>query len=279
MDIKKFEDKVKKTIKKYGLIDKDDRLLVASSGGKDSTTVLYLLKKFGYKAEAIFIDLLIGNYSKKNKENLIKFCKENKIKLHIISFRDKFGYSLCYIRDILKSKGIKLKSCTICGILKRYLLNMEARRLKATKLATGHNLDDELQTILMNFFKGKNEHNAKLGPKIGMIQDKKFIQRIKPLYFCTVKETEEYSRLMRFPVIYEKCPCSTDVFRRSIRNGLDEFDDKTKINAVNNFLKLLPGLKEYYGKKNKEKLNYCKICNEPSRNEICSACKIIRMIE
>lgn len=62
--INSFESRVKDTIEKYSLIDKGERVIVAASGGKDSTTVLYLLKKFGYEIEALTVDLEIGEYSK-----------------------------------------------------------------------------------------------------------------------------------------------------------------------------------------------------------------------
>ena len=84
--------KVLETIKKYNLLNKKDKILVAASGGKDSTTVLYLLKKFGFKVEALFIDLGIGKFSKINKENIKKFCKNENIKLNIISFKKFFGH-------------------------------------------------------------------------------------------------------------------------------------------------------------------------------------------
>jgi len=130
-----FERKVKNTIEKYNLVNKKDKILVACSGGKDSTTTLYLLHKFGYDVEALIIDLLIRKWSKNNLENVKKFCKEYKIKLHIINIRKEIGYSMCYIRSIIQSKK-KLNNCTICGPIRRWLINKKARTLRATKLAT-----------------------------------------------------------------------------------------------------------------------------------------------
>jgi tRNA(Ile)-lysidine synthase TilS/MesJ len=178
-----FEQKVKNTIKDYNLIKPKDKVLVACSGGKDSTVVLYLLKKFGYNVEAITIDVAIGSYTKKNLENLRQVCKNLGVKLHEISLRKKFGCSICYMKSVLKSKGIAKKSCSICGIAKRYLLNKETRKLKADKIVTGHNIDDEAQSVMMNFLRGNLMLLSRLGPLTGLIQDKKFVPRIKPLYF------------------------------------------------------------------------------------------------
>ncbi len=274
MDI---ENKIKSTIKKYGLIKKSDKVLVACSGGKDSTTALFILKQLGYKPEAITIDASIGKYSEINLKNLRDFCKKNEIKIHEFSFRKEFGYSLCYIHSILKDSN--LNQCTICGILKRYLINKKARLLKADKLATGHNLDDEAQSILMNFLKNDFELLPRLGPKTGIIKDKKFIPRIKPLYFITEKEVIGYSKKHNFPVNYEACPCSANAYRRVILNELDILEKKypkIKRNIVDNFLKLLPRLKASY---KQSKMDYCKKCGEPSKKEMCSACILIERIK
>ena len=86
MNINNFESKVKNTIKKYNLINKKEKIIVAVSGGKDSMTVLYLLKKFGYKTEAIHINLEMGKWSKDNMNNVKKFCSQLNVPLHIYSF-------------------------------------------------------------------------------------------------------------------------------------------------------------------------------------------------
>ncbi|UCD20588.1 MAG: adenine nucleotide alpha hydrolase family protein [archaeon] len=273
-----FESKVKETIKKYKLANKKDKIIVAMSGGKDSTTVAYLLNKLGFKIEALHINLLMGKWSNKNLENVREFCKELKIKLHVYSIRDIVGYAMCYVKSVLKEKE-KLRQCTVCGIIRRWIINKKARELKATRVATGHNLDDEAQNVLMNFISGNPELGINLGPVTGSIKDKKFILRIKPLYFLKEKEVEKYSKKMRFPVLYQRCPCVFGALRHKTRNKLDDLEKKNpkvKENLVKNFLKI----KEKMRKSLKIKeLKYCKACGEPSRQEMCKACRMLKVIK
>jgi uncharacterized protein (TIGR00269 family) len=92
------------------------------------------------------------------------------------------------------------------------------------------------------------------------------------------KDIEKYSKLMKFPVKYSKCPCSVGVFRRSIREELSKLknNDKVKRNIVDDFLKKQPKLKAKY--KTTEKLNYCRKCGEPSKGKVCNACKIMQLL-
>ncbi len=273
--IRDFERKVRKTVEQYSLCSKKDKVIVACSGGKDSTTVLYLLKKFGYKVEGMMIDLMIGDWSKRNLENTKKFCGEEGIKLRVVDVRNEFGCSMGFIRAKVQAKE-KLSNCMVCGIVKRWLMNKKARELGATKLATGHNLDDGSETVLMNLLKGNLGLNLGMGPETGVIKDKKFVPRIKPLYFCLNSEVKKYSKLKKFPVVYEPCPCRVDSFRVRVREQLKEMEGKepkVKENIVKSFLVRLPALRKEY--KTEEKMNYCKICGEPSRGKICKMCALV----
>lgn len=272
--VREFEKKVRNTIGEYRLLNPDDNVIVACSGGKDSTTVLHLLKKFGHNPKALFIDLLIGEWSKKSRENVEKFCKQNDITLHTVDIREMFAYSICYIRSVIQSKK-KLRNCSICGVIKRWMLNKKARELCATKIATGHNLDDEVQSHIMNILRGTPRTSIGLGPKSGIKEDKKFVQRIKPLYFCTNRETERYSRLMGFPVIYEPCPCSVDAFRKEIKEWLNEIDENgdIRLNAMKNFGNITKQLKAL--EMTEKEIRQCKICGEPSRNGVCRVCSLM----
>jgi len=275
-----FEKKVRKTIRHYELIDSKDKILVACSGGKDSTVILYLLKSIFPRTqiEAITIDASIKGYSEKNLENLKKVCKKYKIKLHEYSYRNEFGFSCCFAISALKKKGIKINNCAVCGTLRRYLLNNKSKELKANKLVTGHNLDDESQSVLMNLFKNNTKTMARTGPLTGIITDKKFTPRVKPLYFMTEEETTLFSKLMDFPVKYEICPCSEFVFRRQISNILNEFEKKhpgTKNSIIKSMLEIAPLIKTKY----KGKINTCKTCKSPCSKSECDVCKIIKNVK
>ncbi len=294
-----FEKKVRKTIRKFELIKAKNnpqkhkarqrnarqnariavKVGVAASGGKDSTTVLYLLKKFGYDPVAITVDPGIGNYTKTNLETLKEFCKKNKIKLKVISFRSEFGHSLCYISSVLKEKGYDFSSCMICGILRRYLLNKYAKQMKLDVIATGHNLDDEAQAFIMNVFRNDAKLAIRQGPATGIGESKHFVKRIKPLYLTNENEVVHYSKLKNFNVRFEKkCPCSMDAYRRQYREMLDAFEKKNpsvKYNIINFFLQTMLPLKNDA----KSGARECKLCGGPSANEVCKKCEIISFLK
>ncbi len=271
--IEYFEAKVAATTKKYKLIDKSDKIIAACSGGKDSTTVLYLLNKWFGNVTALAVDEGIPGYRNVTLEDLRSFCSRNKIPLKTVSYKEAFGFSL---HEALRK--VTVLPCNICGTLRRYLLNSSAKGF--TKIATGHNLDDEAQSIMMNFFKGNLELAARLGPLTGVVEDEKFVPRIKPLYFCHEKEVAAYAFLQNFGIRFNECPHSRISFRAAIRDFLNELEQQlpgTKQNIINNFLKLLPRLKKKYGAV--ADITHCSSCGEPSSNELCKACIYVNSLK
>jgi tRNA-5-methyluridine54 2-sulfurtransferase len=273
-----FENKVIKTINKYKLISREDKVCIAASGGKDSMTAIYLVKKYfnlkKLNPQNLFVltvDEGIKGYRDINIKNLEKFCKKHDVKLIKASFKKEFGTSI----DKAHLKINNQKPCNICGTWRRYILNKESRKYKATKLVTGHNLDDEAQSTLMNIFKANNDLLARLGPISGTQDHKLFVQRIKPLYLCLEKETRLYTYLKNFPIIYSECPYSQTSYRSDMKTMLNNFEYQypgTKQGIVKSLLALLPLLGQ---KKEVSSIKLCQICGEPANQPICKACKQI----
>jgi len=273
--IEYIEKQVQKTIKDFKLINNRDRVVVAVSGGKDSLSCLYMLSRWYKNVSALAIDEGIAGYRNATLKDLKRFCKEHKIELEIISCKDEFGMTL----DRMLKK-IKEKPCTVCGAIRRYLINKHARKLKATKVATGHNLDDEAQSVLMNLFRNQVSVSARLGPVTGIIKDKRFIPRIKPLYLCTEKEITAYSYLMDFGVSFVECPYTGESYRRYVLERLNEYEQKhpgTKRNIIRGFLKELPNLKKKY--MTELRPASCESCGEPSMQRLCRVCLIMSKLK
>ena len=278
--IRYFEKKALYTIKKFSLIAKNDKIIIALSGGKDSTSLLYLMNELSKKTrlfllEAILIDEGIKGYRDKTKKDALAFCKKANIKLNIFSYKQEFGMTL----DQMIRRSHQ-KPCTICGVFRRYLLNKYSRKLGFNKLATGHNLDDEAQSILMNQFRRNNQASARLGPITGMLESKSFIKRIKPFYLLTEKETAAYSFLKGFPITFTECPYALQGYRWDVRIWLNNIESKypgTKHSIITSFLETLPLLKAHY--KASAKLNSCTTCKEPTSKNICQACILLKELK
>ncbi len=265
-------EKVRRTIKRFNLIEKGDKVAVACSGGKDSTSLVYILKRLGYNIEVIFIDLGIGESSKMSKEIVKRLCERLDVKLHTIELKKIEGLTLpeLYAK---KGKAMKMGACAMCGVLKRYHLNKGAREIGATKLATGHNLDDEVENIFLNIFGGNKELILALGPTSKKITNKKFVKRIKPLYLCTNKEMKQYAEQNKIEYYDKRCPMSTLAFRGNVRGfirELEEYEPRLKENVVEWYLKERERIEM-----EESKSGVCKKCGEPSKNEICMRCKIV----
>jgi tRNA-5-methyluridine54 2-sulfurtransferase len=267
--IEYFEEKVQKTIVRFSLFSKKEKIAVAVSGGKDSMSLLNALHSLGYDVTAIAVDEGILGYRDSTLKTLKMFCKKNKIPVKIFTFKSLTGKTL---DSLLKDK--KHNPCTLCGILRRYLLNLGSRGFDA--IATGHNLDDESQAILMNLLRNNMPLLARCGPISGVIPSKKFTKRAKPLYMITEKESLAYAYLNGLVTKFKECPYVFASYRLKIRdmlNAIEAKKPKTKEKIVLWYLsykKKQPSIKEDIG--------FCSICSEPSANAICNACLILEEI-
>jgi len=282
---RQIEMNVKKTLRKDGLIKKGDKIAVAVSGGKDSCFLLYIINKIfrnvkGIDFFALCIDEGIKGYRKKSLDAAKKLCKMLDVKYYVVKFDDAFNYTIDKIMKRLSDEKSRQKICTYCGVFKRYLINKEARKLNATKVAVGHNLNDEAESVLMNILRGDFNRFLRLGASPILIEDKKFVQRIKPIRNVSADEIILYNKINKIPFYYQRCPYSYDNVRRDVKNIIDRLEKKypgTKYQIVRFYDKLKPILLKRV--KPKGKVKYCKICKEPTSRDICEACELLEKLK
>jgi uncharacterized protein (TIGR00269 family) len=255
------------------MIESGDKIAIALSGGKDSVVLTHvLIRMYGKRRDiefiAITIDEGIEGYRPPTVEIARKITSSLGIEHRIISFEENFGITL----DEMVKKGGK-KPCTYCGVFRKYLLNKTARESGSTKLATGHNLDDETQTILLNFMQSDIDRLARLVPQR---KQEGLVMRIKPLRELYEKEVVVYASLFNLPLDLNECPYSHFPVRAVIRDFLYDFENKypgRKFSVMRSFENLIPALKQLHPQIS---LNQCRICSEPTPGEICQACQLRR---
>ena len=255
-----IEKRVEKAIKQFKMFSKQDKILVGVSGGKDSLVIFHILKKLGYDVKGVFIDLGIPFYSQKSKEKVIKFAQKEGADIKIIDVKDEFKYSVIEI-----AQRLKRPTCSVCGQIKRYMLNKVAQEFDV--IVTGHNLDDEIATLFGNLLSWQVGYLQRQFPVLKEEQSLK--RKVKPLIFLTEREISAYAFFEEIDYLIEKCPFSkgaTSIFYKKIFNQIEQEMPGTKLR----FLKLFLKNKKIFGKPQKIDLKPCKICGYLTTAEICS---------
>jgi len=268
--IEDVERKIKRDIRKFKMVGRGDRIAVALSGGKDSTALLYILHKvFSNRSDleivAITIDEGIEGYRESTLEHAVKLTGEIGIPHIIRTFKDGFGVTL---DELTKRK--EHAACTLCGVLRKNLLNKAARELGADKLAVGHNLDDESQTILMNYLRGDMDRLQRMIPNVSQPG---LVMRIKPLRSIPEKEVALYGFLNDLPVSTDECPYAGEALRNEIRDMLNNYEVRhpgTKYSLLGGFETISSALRSV-----NTQIVQCRLCGEPSSEEVCKTCRLL----
>lgn len=263
-----FEKRVEKTIKEFKMFSKNDRILVAVSGGKDSLALWNALVKLGYEADGFYINLGIGQYSEDSKHLALNFAKRIGRALHILDLSSEIST----IPQIKESTN--RPACSACGMVKRYYMNKFAKENGYNIIATGHNLDDEAAVLFGNTLKWDVDYLKRQYPVLK--EENGFIRKVKPLCKITEKESALYSFFNNIEYIEYECPFSEGASSIEYKEYIAKLEEKhpgTKLQFYTNFLKRMYPILQTH-EKLKEELNKCKICGEPSYNEICSVCSL-----
>ena len=278
-----IEAKVRSTITRHHMLDFDDHLAVAVSGGKDSLSLLHILAKLKKSRPktnltAVTIDEGIKGYRDEALDIAASNCKNLEIPHYIVSFKELYGFTLDEMIFRARDKGqTELTACAYCGVLRRKAINAGARQVKATKIATAHTLDDEVQTVLMNIFHGDIARLAKEKPVTSEVHPL-FVQKIKP--FCEIPENESalYAYVKKIQFQDTPCPYASEALRNDIRGMLNRMEEKhagTKFTVSKAMERLRPALEETAKKEN---FKVCIECGEPSALDLCKACELLRHV-
>lgn len=267
---------VKESIRKNGMIESGDTIAVGLSGGKDSAVLLdQLVEVFGERPDVDIVGVAVHEgidpYRDKSISAAKDLCDSLDVPLEIGRYSDYYNLEMDDVAGQDHARG----NCTYCGVLRRDLLNKLSREIDADKLAIGHNLDDQAQSILMNHLRGDTRGLAKMGSE-RPVNHSKFVERVKPLRDIPEREVALYSQLHDLGVI-DKCPHVEEGGLRplvkSFLNRLESEMPGVKFSVVSQGRDLSElVLDEFEWKDGVEK---CDTCGEPCSGNVCRKCQLL----
>lgn len=224
---------MRKTILQYNMIEDGDRVAVGLSGGKDSSTLLYLLtllqKQLPFRFEIVPISLTLG-FDGMDLSPMQKFVNDLGHELHI-----KETNISQVVFDIRQEKN----PCSLCANLRRGILYDYAKALGCNKVAYGHHLDDGIETFFMNLL---------FGGKLGVFQPVSYMSRldislIRPMIAIEENSIIQFVKAKEIPIIHNPCPADKHTKREEMKELINHLSDKYP-NIRQNFFNAVTNVKE-----------------------------------
>jgi cytoplasmic tRNA 2-thiolation protein 1 len=264
--------KTAKTISKYNMIQNDELVAVAVSGGKDSLTLLKIMNEMAsnhnFRIKAITIDEGIPGYRNEALEIVENFCQNLNIELTTYSYKELFELTLDEALDLRENE--KTSSCSICGTLRRRAMEYAAKDIGADVIATGHNLDDTLQTFVINMVSGDTNKVGWMDPDTSGNS----LRKIKP--FCEIYESEIvfYAFTNNIPFQSEPCPHMNEGIRTEIREFLNSLENQHS-GIKNNLYQSIIKVSQIVKDSNQKQKMICEKCGSECTGTICSVCNMV----
>jgi len=270
-----FVAQTERAIKKYRMFGPDERVLVAVSGGKDSLALWDVLLQLGYQADGLYIDLGIGDYSAVSREKVEQFAAQRPdAQFMVVDVEAEYGETLPEVaRRVRRGRD---KPCSVCGLVKRHVMNRVTRDGGYDLLATGHNLDDEAAVLFGNLLHWQTGYIARQAPVLPA-SGEGLARKVKPFCRFYERETAAYTLITGIDYIYDECPHAagaTSIRHKGILNQVEEESPGTKSQFYLGFLR---ARKAGFFRQQAEdvELHPCVNCGQPtSVPGLCAFCRL-----
>ena len=265
-----------RAIEKRAMFEHGDRILLAVSGGKDSLALWDVLLGLGYDVEALYIDLGIDDegYSEQSRAKVERFAAARDGAAHsVVNVKETYGKSVPELA--LEKRGRKV--CSLCGLVKRYIMNRTAHEGGFAVIATGHNLDDEAAVLFQNTLRWQTGYLARQAPVLPSTHPH-LARKVKPFFRLYERETAAYALVRGIDYIYDECPHSagaTTIFYKELLNQLEERSRGAKQQFYLSFLKARENVGLFQPDAGSLKLGDCEKCGQPTTApNLCAFCRL-----